>query len=185
MKKLLVSGYRAHELNIFSQKHKGIPYIKQAITNKLIPLLEDGLEWVITPGQYGTDLWACEAALELKSSYPDLKVSIIAAYSDYIKDWKEEKREYAEQLLRQVDYYTALSKEPYSGPWQFTARDQLLLRKTDGLLLFYDEELGEASPKYLKEKALNKQSEEDYLVISITSEEIQSIADELSYQLPD
>lgn len=185
MKNLLVTGYRAHELNIFSQKHKGVAFIKQAVKNRLVPLLEDGLDWVITPGQYGTDLWACEAALELKSSFPELKVSIIAAYSDYTKDWKEEKKEYADQLIRQVDYYTALSKEPYSGPWQFAARDQLLLRKTDGLLLFYDEELGEASPKYLKEKALKKQNEEDYLIISISAEEIQSIADEQSFQLPD
>lgn len=43
MKNLLVSGYRAHELNIFSQKHEGIPYIKKAIAGRLIPLVEEGL----------------------------------------------------------------------------------------------------------------------------------------------
>ncbi|MGO4373260.1 SLOG family protein, partial [Paenibacillus sp. MCAF20] len=46
MKNLLVTGYRAHELQIFNQKHKGIGYIQKALTNKLIPIIEDGLEWV-------------------------------------------------------------------------------------------------------------------------------------------
>lgn len=37
MKNLLVSGYRAHELNIFSQKHEGIPYIKRRLQAGLFP----------------------------------------------------------------------------------------------------------------------------------------------------
>ncbi len=30
MKTLLVTGYRAHELGIFDQKHKGIVFIKKS-----------------------------------------------------------------------------------------------------------------------------------------------------------
>lgn len=92
MKNLFVTGYRAHELGIFNNKHKGIPYIQQAIRNKLIPLLEEGLEWVITPGQYGVDLWACEAAISLKAQYPQLKCSIITAFSNPEEKWSDEKK---------------------------------------------------------------------------------------------
>jgi uncharacterized phage-like protein YoqJ len=49
MKTLLVTGYRAHELGIFDNKHPGIPYIKKALAARLLPLVEEGLEWVITP----------------------------------------------------------------------------------------------------------------------------------------
>ncbi|MFD1175004.1 DUF1273 domain-containing protein [Paenibacillus puldeungensis] len=178
MKNLLVTGYRAHELGIFSNKHKGIPYIRQAIAARLIPLLEDGLEWVITPGQYGVDLWAIEAVLSLKKRYPDVKCSIITAYSQQEDKWNEEKKEYYHQLLRQVDYYASASKQPYVGRWQFSARDELLFRKTDGILLVYDEDNGEASPKFFKERALKKQAEADYVYLNIGSEEIQAIADE-------
>jgi uncharacterized phage-like protein YoqJ len=178
MKNLLVTGYRAHELGIFNQKDKNIKYIKKAIANRLIPLLEDGLEWVITPGQIGVDLWACEAVIELKSRYPQLRLSILAAYSNPEEKWKEDKKEYYHQLLMGVDYYGAVSKQPYIGPWQFTARDELLLRKTDGILLFYDEEVGDGSPKFMRDKALKKQAADGYVYMSLTSDDITSVIEE-------
>jgi uncharacterized phage-like protein YoqJ len=178
MKNLLVTGYRAHELSIFDQKNKNIFYIKKAITSKLIPLIEDGLEWVITPGQLGVDLWACEVVIELKNQYPELKLSIITAFNNPEEKWKEDKKEYYYQILKGVDYYGVVSKQGYSGAWQFKARDELLFRKTDGILLFYDEEAGEGSPKFMMERALKKQAEEGYRYISIASDDIQSIVDE-------
>ncbi|GIP39824.1 UPF0398 protein YpsA [Paenibacillus sp. J31TS4] len=178
MNNLLVTGYRAHELNIFDDKHPGIRYIKKAIQSRLRPLLDEGLEWVLTPGQYGVDLWACEAALELKADYPHLKVSILSAYANPEEKWKEEKQEYYRNLTRRVDFYGLVSKQPYSGVWQLRARDELLLRKSEGALLVYDEEAAEGSPKYMKAAALKKQAEGDYRYIAITLEEIQSIADE-------
>lgn len=178
MKNLLVTGYRAHELGIYNNKHEGIPYIRQAIISRLIPLLEEGLEWVITPGQYGVDLWACEAVIELRRQYPALRCSILTAFSNPEEQWKEDKKAYYQDLISKVDFYASVSKEPYKGPWQFAARDELLFRKTDGILLVYDEEMGEASPKYIKQRALKKQAMEDYTVITIGAEEIQAIADE-------
>ncbi|MBH5318259.1 DUF1273 domain-containing protein [Paenibacillus sp. GSMTC-2017] len=182
MKNVLITGYRAHELNIFSQKHKGIIYIQKAITNKLIPLIEEGLEWVITPGQYGVDLWACEAVIALKSQYPHLKLSILTAYSNPEESWKEDKKTYFQQLLNGVDYYASVTKGEYEGVWQFTARDELMLRKTDGIILVYDEDGGAGSPRFMKEKAMRKSQADGYRYISIASDDIQSIADEENYR---
>ncbi|WP_068777334.1 DUF1273 domain-containing protein [Paenibacillus sp. FJAT-26967] len=178
MKNLLVTGYRAHELNIFNEKHEGIPYIKKAIAGKLVPLIEEGLEWVITAGQYGVDLWACEVVIELKKLYPHLQLSVITAYENPEEKWKEDKQDFYRRILQGVDYYAAVSKQPYSGVWQLKARDDLLLRKTDGILLFYDEEAGEGSPKFMKERALKKQEDEGYVCMLITPEDVQNIADE-------
>lgn len=178
LKNLLVTGYRAHELGIYNNKHQGIPYIRQAIAARLIPLIEEGLEWVITPGQYGVDLWACEAALGLKETYPWLKCSIITAFSHPEEQWNEEKQNYYRGLTGRIDYYGSVSKESYQGRWQFQARDELLLRKTDGILLVYDEDSGEASPKYIRQRALKKQAEEGYGYFQIGPEDIQAIADE-------
>lgn len=178
MNNLLVTGYRAHELSIFDQKNKNIIYIKKAIASKLIPLIEEGLEWVITPGQLGVDLWACEVVIDLKKQYPHLKLSVISAFSNPEEKWKEDKQEYYRSILRDVDYYGAVSKQGYSGAWQFTARDELLLRKTDGILLFYDEDAGEGSPKFIRDKALKKNTKDGYRIIGINSEDIQSIVDE-------
>jgi len=185
MKNLLVTGYRAHELGIFDQKHKGIGYIQKAIEARLIPLIEDGLEWVITPGQYGVDLWACEVVIALKQTYPQLKLSIITAFLNQEEKWSDTKKEYYEQLLKEVDYYAAVSKQPYEGIWQFKARDELLFRKTDGILLFYDEDSGEASPKFFKERALWKQQRDGYQYVALTSEAIQSVVEEEQLQMYD
>ncbi|MBC8079069.1 MAG: DUF1273 domain-containing protein [Gorillibacterium sp.] len=178
MKNILVTGYRAHELGIYNEKHKGIEYIRKAIAARLLPLVDDGLEWVITPGQYGVDLWACEAAFELKKQYPHLKVSILSAYSNPEEKWKEDKQNYYRQIKDRVDYYGSVSKEPYNGVWQLRARDDLLFKKTDGILLFYDEEAGEASPKFYKERALKLQQQKGYQILMIHPEDVQSIADE-------
>lgn len=181
MKTLFATGYRAHELQIFNQKHKHIPFIKKAIEAKLLPLVEEGLEWVITPGQYGFDLWVCEVVIELRGEYPQLKLSIITAFMNPEEQWNDEKKEYYQQIISKVDYYGAVSHQPYIGPWQFQARDELLFRKSDGLFLFYDEEAAEGSPKYVKEKALKKHMEDGYELILITAEDIQNAAEEESY----
>ncbi len=178
MKNLLITGYRAHELSIFDQKHKGINYIKKAIAAKLIPLIEEGVEWVITPGQYGVDLWACEVVIELKKQYPSLKLSILTAYANQDEKWKDDRKNYYQGILKGVDYYGSVSKEAYSGVWQFTARDDLLFRKTEGILLVYDEDASEGSPRFMKEKALRKNAIEGYRYIGVSSEDIQSIANE-------
>ncbi|RKN84279.1 DUF1273 domain-containing protein [Paenibacillus ginsengarvi] len=181
MKTILVTGYRAHELQIFDEKHKGIGYIKKAISAKLIPLLEEGLEWVITPGQYGVDLWACEVAFELQNEYPQLKCSIITAYQNPEEKWKEEKQQKFRDIVSRLDYYGTVSQQPYEGVWQLKARDELLLRKSDGILLFYDEDRGEASPRFYKMKALDKQLRDGYRYIGIGADEVQAIADDEAY----
>ncbi|WP_379132409.1 SLOG family protein [Paenibacillus sp. sgz500958] len=178
MKNLLVTGYRAHELGIFDNKHQGIPYIKKALSSRIVPLAEEGLEWVLTPGQYGVDLWACEVVLELKNHYPGLKLGIITAHAAPEEKWKEEKQEEYRRIVGRADYYGAVSKQPYEGSWQFRARDDLLLRKSDGMLLFYDEEAAEGSPKFFKERAMKLHEATGYGLYIIHSEDIQAIAEE-------
>lgn len=178
MKTLLVTGYRAHELGIFDNKHPGIPYIKKALAARLMPLIEEGLEWVITPGQYGVDLWACEVVLALKQHFPELKLGIITAHAAPEEKWKEEKQNEYRSIISRADYYGAVSNMPYDGSWQFRARDDLLFRKSDGILLFYDEEAAEGSSKFVKERALKLQAESDYRLMLIHADEIQNIADE-------
>ena len=60
MKVLYITGYKAFELGIFKNDHEAVKYIKKSIRNRLLPLVEEGLEWVIISGQLGTELWAAE-----------------------------------------------------------------------------------------------------------------------------
>jgi uncharacterized phage-like protein YoqJ len=110
-----------------------------------------------------------------------LKLSIIAAYQNPEEKWKEEKQQYFRDILNKVDYYGTVSNQPYSGVWQLTARDELLLRKTDGILLFYDEDAAEGSPRFYKQKAMKKHEKDGYRILTIRSDDIQNIADEERY----
>jgi uncharacterized phage-like protein YoqJ len=115
LENILITGYRAHELGIYNNKHQGIPYIRKAIANRLVPLLEEGLQWVITPGQYGVDLWAIEAAIELKSQYPYLKCSILTAYQNPEEQWNDDKKAYFQEVMKGVDFLCAGQQESLPG----------------------------------------------------------------------
>lgn len=177
MKRILVAGYKASELGIHSMKHPGIPIIKKSVTRVLSDLAEDGLEWVVVSGQWGTELWAAEAVLELKKTYKHLQLAVITPYVGQEENWAPDKQDWYRGLLARADYTASVSKEKYSGPWQFRAKDRFLLRNTDGLLLVYDEEK-EGSPRYLKAEAERTAQVKPYSIITLTAQDLQDAADE-------
>ena len=93
VKRLVVTGYKAHELGIFNDSHAGIPIIKQAIKNQLLALMDEGLEWVILSGQQGVETWTAELVVEMKEEFPHLKYAIITPFLDQEKNWNELKQE--------------------------------------------------------------------------------------------
>ncbi|MGO4886843.1 DUF1273 domain-containing protein [Anaerobacillus sp. MEB173] len=177
LKRLLVTGYKAHELGVFNKKHPGIHFIKQALENQLISLLEDGLEWIIISGQLGVEIWAAEVAIELRLEYPQLQLAVITPFIDQEKNWNEEKQEDYHYILAEADFVDSITKIPYEGPWQFREKNKFLLRNSDGLLIVYDSEK-EGSPKYIYEAALKEVEFENYTLLTINSYDLQVIAEE-------
>lgn len=177
MNRLLVAGYKASELGIFSLKHPGIAVIKQAIRSRLLSLLDEGLEWVIVSGQWGVEVWAAEAAIELKQAGSGLQLAVITPFLEQEENWSDDKKDRYRLLLQRADYVNSVTKTKYAGPWQFRAKDTFLLRNSDGMLLVYDDE-NEGSPKYIKELALREGRSRDYPLLRIGAEELQSIVDE-------
>src|SRR5690606_3801107 len=106
---------------------KALKYIRKAFVQKIIPIIEDGLKWIITPGQYGFDLWATEVAIKLRDTrYPNLNISMLHAYMNQEQNWNEAKQQYFNKIKQQLDHFDIVSKQPYQGPWQFQARDQIM-----------------------------------------------------------
>ncbi|SES08396.1 SLOG family protein [Psychrobacillus sp. OK032] len=179
VKRLVVTGYKAHELGIFNDSHPGIPVIKQAIKNHLNGLLDEGLEWVILSGQQGVETWTAEVVLEMKEAFPHLKYAIITPFLDQEKNWNELKQEKYNSLLLQADYETSLTKRPYEAPWQFIEKNKFLLRNSDGMLIVYDEE-NEGSPKFIKKLAEQYMEKENYSLFNIDAYDLQTIAEEIA-----
>jgi uncharacterized phage-like protein YoqJ len=60
---------------------------------------------------------------------------------------------------------------------QFKQKNDFLIRKSDGLLLIYDEE-SHGSPKYILEAARKKQESTSYFISLITFADLQVIVEE-------
>ncbi|NLY80316.1 MAG: DUF1273 domain-containing protein [Lysinibacillus sp.] len=178
IKSLYVSGYRPHELGIFNEKHPGIAMIKKAIENELRALIDDGLEWVVISGQQGVETWTAEVVIQLKKEFPQLKYSIITPFLDIEKNWNEQKQEKFFYIQSQADFVTSVTKKPYEAPWQFIEKDKFIIQNTDALLLVYDED-HEGSPKYVKHLAEKYMEQYDYILHTITSYDLQVIAEEI------
>jgi uncharacterized phage-like protein YoqJ len=179
LKRIVVTGYKASELGIFSLKHPGIPVIKKALSKALASLAEEGLEWVIVSGQWGVELWAAEAVLELQNEYKSLQLAVITPFLQQDEKWSDDKKNIYSSIIKRANYVNSVSNSKYDGAWQFKQKNQFLLRNSDGILLVYDEDM-EGSPKFIKEEARRVANTREYPIIAINAEDLQSIADELS-----
>ncbi|WP_153122520.1 DUF1273 domain-containing protein [Peribacillus tepidiphilus] len=177
MKVLFVTGYKAHELGIFKNNHKGVTYIKRAIKKSMLPLVEAGLEWVIISGQLGVELWAGEAVQEMQESFPELKLAVLTPFLEQEKNWSQENKEYYEGILIGADFVDSISKKPYENPSQLKQKNQFLLQKSDGLLILYDEEK-EGTPKYVWQEAKKLQEQKDFPIWQITFYDLQQVVEE-------
>lgn len=177
VKRLVITGYKQHELGIFDDKHPGIRFIKKAMEKRLLALLDEGLEWVILSGQLGIETWAAELVIDLKKSYPNLKYAIITPFLEQEKNWNESKQESYRTIIANADYHTSLTSKPYEAPWQFIEKNKFFMRNSDGILIVYDEE-NAGSPKFIKEAADRYAEKSDYRVIVINADDLQVIAEE-------
>jgi uncharacterized phage-like protein YoqJ len=177
VKVLAITGYKPYELGIFHPQHQAISLIKKAIEKRLIPFIEEGLEWVIISGQLGVELWAAEVVLDLKNVYQHLQLAVLTPFLNQEENWSEENKEYYEFILSQADFVDSITKRKYENPGQFRLKNQFIVEKSDGLLIVYDNEK-EGSPKYMLDTAKKKASREKYDIFPITFYDLQAIIEE-------
>ncbi|SDZ58570.1 Uncharacterized SPBc2 prophage-derived protein YoqJ [Evansella caseinilytica] len=176
---IAVTGYKPHELGIFHEKHEQLPYLKYAIKKKLQHLIENAdVRWVITSGQPGVELWAAEAALQLKSIYPGLKVATLAPFYNQEEFWSDPIKELYLYIWENSDYTDYITKRKYENPSQLRLKNQFIIDKTDALLVLFDE-YTEGSPKYYLNYAKMKQEAANYEIVYLTPDEISDVIREL------
>ncbi len=177
VKVLAISGYKSFELGIFKKDHPSAYYIKAALKKALVPLAEEGLEWVLISGQLGVELWAAEVVFDLQLEFPELKLAVITPFLDQEVSWNEYNKEWYASILAQADFVDSVTKKGYEKPWQFRLKNQFFIEKSDGLLLLYDQEK-EGSPKYLYDMALQYQKNHDYQLFCLTFYDLQVVVEE-------
>lgn len=135
-----MTGYKSFELNIFKDEMPEVKYLKAFIKHKLLQYIEEGLEWVLIQGQIGIELWTAEVVLELKQTYPALKLGIITPFYGHTSKWNELNQSKYNNIAEKADFLESVHHTEYEGPYQFKQTDQFMLNHTDMTLLIYDEE---------------------------------------------
>ena len=182
MKVAVVTGYKPFEIGIFKRDDPAVTYIKLAIRKNLETMVEEGLEWVLISGQLGTELWAAEVVYDMQlEEYPDLKLGVITPFLNQEENWKEVNKEWYEEILMQADFVDSVSKKPYESPQQLRNKNVFLLKKSDAMLIFYDEE-SVGSPKYLNELANKYKENFPYDIRKIQFSDLQDIVEEESFR---
>lgn len=184
IKRLAVTGYKAHELGIFNDNHPGLPVIKEALKNRLTTYIEEGLEWVLVSGQLGIETWTVEVVWELQQTYPDLKYAIMTPFLDQEKNWNDQKKMHYQDMMARADFTTAITNRPYEAPWQFVEKNKFFVLHSDGYLIVYDEDQ-EGSPKYVKrlvEMYIDKH-DPTYTLMTIDAYDLQVVGEEIQERL--
>jgi len=177
IKKIAVTGYKSYELGIFKENDIKVDYIKKAFKKKLIGLTEEGLEWVILSGQLGVELWTAQSVLEMQVEGHDIRLGVIPPFENQESRWSDEAKMIYEEICSAADFSQPLYKGDYKAPYQFRARDQWIIDKTDGCLLLLDEE-NPASVGYFEKEAQKAAKRKNYPILLITPFDLDEIIQE-------
>ncbi len=180
MKILTVTGCKPMELNIFNETDERIRYLKKALEKRLIGFIEAGVEWVLISGQMGVELWTADIVLELQNTYP-VKLAIIPPFENQTSRWPEHLQLKYDSLTYEADFFKPIYNGDYKGPYQFRARDEWLIKKSDACLILADEEYPGSTGYFLKAT----QSVDDYPIYFITPDDLDDVVEEMRMTDPD
>lgn len=147
LRRLWLTGYRSYELNIYRDQDPKLAVIKYSLKKRLQAYLEDGLEWLITGAQLGTEQWGINVAAVLKADYPDFKIALMFPFQEFGSKWNEDHQRTLTQIQQQADFVGYVSQQPYQNPSQLKNYQYFMGQHTDGALLLYDPE-SPGKPQY-------------------------------------
>ncbi|KAF1296037.1 hypothetical protein BAU15_12185 [Enterococcus sp. JM4C] len=173
LKTLYLTGYRSFEVGVFKDKDPKIQVIKKVLKEALRYYAENGLEWVLTSGNLGVELWGAEVVSELKSDFPDLNLGIIFPFSEFGSQWNETNQAKLQMVKQLADYVNSTSHQPYKAPDQLRNHTSFLLEHSNGTLMVYDKEFP-GKPKFFVEAAEKFSENSPYLIHLITMDDLQN-----------
>lgn len=184
MERIWFTGYRAYELQLFSEQDPKYKVLHYALTQVMKQALDDGMQWVITGGQKGIEQMSAEAALALKPDYPELQVAVMLPFTHFSGRWKPEAQAKLASLASDVDFSAAVSDHDYRSPQQLRNYQEFMLSHTDGAILVYDVD-NDGKSRYDYDAILKWQATHDYPVQLIDFDQLQEFSVEFQENLPE
>lgn len=132
------TGHRpAHFSFGYDEQHPDCVELKGIIRTNVIKLIESGVTTFLSGMALGVDIWGAEAALELKTKYPHLRlISVLPCETQAVR-WSVAQRERYYDILAQCDEEVFISHR-YT-PSCMLDRNRYLVDHAAYLLAVYDE----------------------------------------------
>lgn len=181
MKTIALTGHKKHEIGLWGEKHPAFPYLKAAYQRKMLQAIEEGVEWFLSSGAQGLELYSAQWLIELRKDYPQIKLAFLLPFYNQEKNWKEDAQELYQEILAQADFIDYISKREYVQPWQLAQKNKYLIEKSDGLLTFYNGS-ERTHPWYYLIEGQKKQAREGYELWIMDSDELQVLVEELNQE---
>lgn len=147
IKNLWITGYRSYEIGLFKPDDPKAKVIQKFFTERLINYAEDGMEWVLTGAQLGTEQIIGKSVKDVKDKGYDIKHAVMLPFSEFGAKWNENNQQLLNIFLRNADYTNKLSNMGYHSSVQLRTWQDFMLKHTDGAMIFYDPDSG-GKPKY-------------------------------------
>lgn len=137
LKSCAFTGHRPNRFVFgYDETHPMCIKLKETITKEIESLIKKGVYKFYTGCALGVDLWAGEAVLSLKQTYPDIELHSIIPFKGQEANWAEKQKVRYYNLLNKSDNIKVLN-ECYRKDC-FLDRNRYLVDHADILLAVYD-----------------------------------------------
>lgn len=93
----------------YDEGHPACMKIKQALARQIFFLVENGVTCFLSGMAQGVDMWAAELVLDIRDSYPKLRLGCILPCETQADRWHEGCRQRYFHILSQADYTHTIS----------------------------------------------------------------------------
>lgn len=149
------------------------------MSENLVQLLDEGMDWLITGAQLGTEQWAISVAHTLQSTYPALQTAVMLPFSDFGKNWNEANQTALALVRSQATFSAAITERPYHSVQQLRQYQQFMLTHTDRALFIYDSQ-APGKVQYDIRAIEQWQTQHDYPLRLIDFDDLQETANNLA-----
>ena len=131
------TGHRLHKVPWLSNPAHPISLALHDIVRKrILQKIDLGFDYFISGMALGSDMLCAQIVLELRQSYPEIKLECALPCEEQTKFWSDTQRKDYQEILAKCDYISIMSKR-YS-PACLHIRNKYMVKKSDCLIAIWN-----------------------------------------------
>lgn len=148
------TGHRPVKFSFkYNEQHPDCIKIKTLIKQEIEKVIQNRYDYFISGMALGVDMWAAEAVLQLKKTYPHVRLEAAIPCLNQERTWPVSSQQRYRSILNQADIVHYVSREPYR-PYLMLQRDKYMVDKSSFLIAVFDG--SEGGTKHTFDYALEK-----------------------------